>query len=428
MKNKIQDKILKKIKSKKINIGIVGVGYVGLNLLIQFAKKKIKMYGFDNDEIKINSLKRSVSPILYIKNKTILDIKKYTDYEVNYKNIEKCDVIIICLPTPLDDKQRPDLSHIKNAILKIKKFLKIGQTIVLESTSYPGTTKETITQKLQNFNIGKNFFIGYSPERENPGSNDYKFSEIPKIVSGHSNNCLEITDALYKLVVKKTIKANQIEIAETSKIFENIYRSVNIALVNELKFVLKKMNIDINEVIDLAKTKPFGFSEFRPGPGVGGHCIPIDPLYLAWIAEKNGYKSEFIRLASQVNLDTTKKIYNKIKKIVSKKKFLPILILGLAYKKNIEDTREAAGLKFFQKLLKEKFKIDFLDDWVKKVKIKDKTYNSINLNYKKLKKYSAVIVCTDHDIYDYKKILKNSKIIIDLRNRYKIKNKKIIKI
>ena len=188
------------------------------------------------------------------------------------------------------------------------------------------------------------------------------------------------------------------------------------------------MNIDINEVIDLAKTKPFGFSEFRPGPGVGGHCIPIDPLYLAWIAEKNGYKSEFIRLASQVNLDTTKKIYNKIKKIVSKKKFLPILILGLAYKKNIEDTREAAGLKFFQKLLKEKFKIDFLDDWVKKVKIKDKTYNSINLNYKKLKKYSAVIVCTDHDIYDYKKILKNSKIIIDLRNRYKIKNKKIIKI
>ena len=428
MKNKIQDKILKKIKSKKINIGIVGVGYVGLNLLIQFAKKKIKMYGFDNDEIKINSLKRSVSPILYIKNKTILDIKKYTDYEVNYKNIEKCDVIIICLPTPLDDKQRPDLSHIKNAILKIKKFLKIGQTIVLESTSYPGTTKETITQKLQNFNIGKNFFIGYSPERENPGSNDYKFSEIPKIVSGHSNNCLEITDALYKLVVKKTIKANQIEIAETSKIFENIYRSVNIALVNELKFVLKKMNIDINEVIDLAKTKPFGFSEFRPGPGVGGHCIPIDPLYLAWIAEKNGYKSEFIRLASQVNLDTTMKIYNEIKKIVSKKKFLPILILGLAYKKNIEDTREAAGLKFFQKLLKEKFKIDFLDDWVKKVKIKDKTYNSINLNYKKLKKYSAVIVCTDHDIYDYKKILKNSKIIIDLRNRYKIKNKKIIKI
>jgi UDP-N-acetyl-D-glucosamine dehydrogenase len=428
MKNKIQDKILKKIKSKKINIGIVGVGYVGLNLLIQFAKKKIKMYGFDNDEIKINSLKRSVSPILYIKNKTILDIKKYTDYEVNYKNIEKCDVIIICLPTPLDDKQRPDLSHIKNAILKIKKFLKIGQTIVLESTSYPGTTKETITQKLQNFNIGKNFFIGYSPERENPGSNDYKFSEIPKIVSGHSNNCLEITDALYKLVVKKTIKANQIEIAETSKIFENIYRSVNIALVNELKFVLKKMNIDINEVIDLAKTKPFGFSEFRPGPGVGGHCIPIDPLYLAWIAEKNGYKSEFIRLASQVNLDTTKKIYNKIKKIVSKKKFLPILILGLAYKKNIEDTREAAGLKFFQKLLKEKFKIDFLDDWVKKVKIKDKTYNSINLNYKKLKKYSAVIVCTDHDIYDYEKILKNSKIIIDIRNRYKIKNKKIIKI
>jgi UDP-N-acetyl-D-glucosamine dehydrogenase len=428
MKNRIQEKVLKKIQSKKINIGIVGIGYVGLNLLIQFAEKKIKVYGFDNDEIKINTLKKFASPISYIKNKTILNIKKYTDFEVNYKNIEKCDVIIICLPTPLDDEQKPDLSHIKTAILKIKKFLRTGQTIVLESTSYPGTTKETIIQKLQNFNIGKNFFVGYSPERENPGSNDYKFSEIPKIVSGYTKNCLEVTNSLYKLVVKKTVKTDQIEIAETSKIFENIYRSVNIALVNELKFVLKKMNIDINEVIDLAKTKPFGFSEFRPGPGVGGHCIPIDPLYLSWIAEKNGYKSEFIRLASQVNLDTTQKIYKIITKFVLKKKTLPVLIIGLAYKKNIEDTREAAGLKFFQKFLKEKFKVDFLDDWVKKVRIKEKTYNSISLDYKKLKKYSAVIVCTDHDLYNYDKILKYSKIIIDLRNRYKVQNKKIIKI
>ena len=428
MKNKIQKEILNKIKSKKIKIGIIGIGYVGLNLLIQFAKKKLDVYGFDNNDIKIKTLKNSLSPISYIKDKTIFDIKQYSYYTNNFENIKKCDIIIICLPTPLDNKQKPDLSHIKSIILKIKKFLRKGQTIILESTSYPGTTNETIVQKIKNFNIGKDFFIGYSPERENPGSNDYKFSQIPKIVSGYTDNCLEITDALYKLVVNKTVKADQIEIAETSKIFENVYRSVNIALVNELKFVLKKMKIDINEVIDLAKTKPFGFSEFRPGPGVGGHCIPIDPLYLAWIAEKNGYKSEFIRLASQVNLDTTMKIYNEIKKIVSKKKFLPILIVGLAYKKNIEDTREAAGLKFFQKLLKEKFKIDFLDDWVKKVKIKDKTYNSINLNYKKLKKYSAVILCTDHDIYDYKKILKNSKIIVDLRNRYKIENKKIIKI
>ena len=428
MKNKIKEEILKKIKSKKINIGIIGIGYVGLNLLIQFAKKKIKVYGFDNNEDKINTLKKSVSPISYIKDKTILDINKYTEYEVNYKNIEKCDVIIVCLPTPLDNKKNPDLSHIKVAILRIKKFLRIGQMVILESTSYPGTTNETITQKLQNFNIGKNFFIGYSPERENPGSNDYKFSEIPKIISGHTNNCLEIANALYRIVVKKTVKANQIEVAETSKIFENVYRSVNIALVNELKFVLKKLNIDINEVIDLAKTKPFGFSEFRPGPGVGGHCIPIDPLYLSWIAEKNGYKSEFIRLAAQVNLDTTEKIYKIIKKKVLKKKNEPILIIGLAYKKNIEDTRESAGLKFFQKFLKEKFKIDFLDDWVKKIEIKNKTYESINLDYKKLKKYSAVIICSDHDLYDYKKILKYSKIIIDLRNRYNIKNTKIIKI
>ena len=421
-------KILNKIKSKKINVGIIGLGYVGLNLLIQFAQKKIKIYGFDNDAIKINTLKKSLSPISYIKNKTISDIKKYTNYYSEFKNIKNCDIIILCLPTPLDKKQKPDLSHIKNTILRIKKFLKIGQTIVLESTTYPGTTKEVIIKKLKNFDVGKNFFVGYSPERENPGSDEYKFSQIPKIVSGYSKSCLEITDCLYKLVVNKTVKTNQIEIAETSKIYENVYRSVNIALVNELKFILQKLNIDIDEVIDLAKTKPFGFSEFRPGPGVGGHCIPIDPLYLSWIAEKNGYKSDFIRLASKVNLDTTNTIYQSIKEIISKKKKLPILIVGLAYKKNIEDTRESAGLKIFEMFLKENFKVDFLDGWVKKIETGNRTFQSLDLNYKKLKRYSAVVICTDHDLYDYGKILKNAKMIIDLRNRYRIKSKKIIKI
>lgn len=430
MKNKTKNFFsitVNKIKNKKITIGVIGLGYVGLKLMLEFAKKKIHTIGFDNNHKKIYNLRNYKSPISYIKNEMLFKLRKYTIYKNSFENISKCDVIIICLPTPLTKKNNPDLSHINKCINIIKKNLKKGQTIILESTTYPGTTKKFIINKLRKFIIGNNFFIGYSPERENPGSKNFTFWKTPKVVSGHTKNCLKIINLIYKLIVAKTILSKNIEIAETSKIFENVYRSVNIALVNEMRFILKKFDININDVIDLAKTKPFGFSEFRPGPGVGGHCIPIDPLYLSWIAKKKGYKTKFIELASKVNINTTKKISQEIKKIASKEKNKKILIIGLSYKKNIEDTRESAGLKLFE-TLKKNFRVEFLDTLVNQVEVNNKIFCSINEDYKKLKKYGLVIICSDHDFYDYKKILKNSKLIIDLRNRYKNNFKNVLKI
>ena len=428
MTNNYNLKILKKIKQKKLSIGIIGLGYVGLKLLLQFANKKFEVYGFDNDSKKIKNLKKNKSPISYIANKDLNKINKYAKYySNNYKQSKNCDVIIICLPTPLK-KNKPDLSHIKNCMTELQKYLIKGQSIILESTTYPGTTENIVVSKLKKFKIGENFFVGYSPEREDPGSKKFSFWNTPKIVSGYTANCQKIVDTLYKKIVKKTIKSKKIEYAETAKIFENVYRSVNIALVNELKFILKKMKLDINHVIDLAKTKPFGFSEFRPGPGVGGHCIPIDPLYLSWIAKKSGYKTEFIELASKVNLDTTSKIFNELKKIIFKQKNKKILIVGLSYKKNIEDTRESAGVKFFIKLLEKNIKVSFLDYLVNKIKLKGKIYKSIKLNYKNLSRFGVVIICSDHDFYNYEKIYKRANLVVDLRNRYKFDNPKIVKI
>ena len=427
MRKSYSQEILIKIKKKKCNIGVIGLGYVGLKLLIEFANKKIMLYGFDNDKNKVISLKKNKSPISYIENKTLKKIDKYTNFNTNYKNISKCDIIIICLPTPLNKKNEPDLSHIKNCVSGVKKYLIKGQTVILESTTYPGTTKEFIIKKLNNFKIGRDFFVGYSPERENPGSKDYTFWRTPKIVSGYTGNCLKIVNNLYSLIVKKTVKSKSIEISETSKIFENVYRSVNIALVNEMRFILKKFKIDINDVIDMAKTKPFGFSEFRPGPGVGGHCIPIDPLYLSWIAKKKGYKTQFIELASKINIATTRKIFEEIKKIMSKKRNKKILIVGMSYKKNIEDTRESAGIKLFEKLSQD-FYVNFLDNLVNEVYINKKVFYSVEKDYSKIKKYGLVIICSDHDFYDYNKILKNSKLIVDLRNRYKLPSRNVLKI
>ncbi len=423
----MKNKILNKIKLKKIKIAVIGLGYVGLNLLIQFAKRKINTVGLDNNIKRISLLKGNKSPISYIKNKQINSIKKFTDYSSNLKDITSSDFIIICLPTPLDKKNKPDLSHIIECMKKIKKFLQKGQTIVLESTTYPGTTEDIILKNLKNFTVGKNFFLGYSPEREDPGSKEFNIYNTPKIVSGYTKNCLKIINSLYSKIIKKTVISKSIKNAETAKIFENIYRSVNIALVNEMRFLLETLKIDINEIIDLAKTKPFGYSEFRPGPGVGGHCIPIDPLYLSWIAEKYGYKSEFIKLASFVNIKTTKLLAKKIIDSAKNKKNKKILMVGLSYKKNIDDKRESASIKILDILEKKGFEVYFLDKLVKDVKINNKTKVSIKNDYKLLKKFSITIIGTDHDYFNYKKIFTNSNLIIDLRNKYKFKHKKILK-
>jgi UDP-N-acetyl-D-glucosamine dehydrogenase len=423
MSNFFFDNLNNKIKSNKFQIGVIGIGYVGIQLFINFCKKKINTIGFDRDLDKISKLKRGISPFSYIDNKKIKPLKKYGSYSSSFEDIKKCDVIIICLPTPVKKNTQPDLSVIENTIKKIKKFLKKGQLIILESTTYPGTTREKIAKELKKFKIGEDIFLSYSPERENPGSK-MPFENVTKISSGYSNYCSALSGSVYRKIVKKVILANTLEEAEMTKLLENIYRSVNIGLVNELKIISKAMNININNVIKLASTKPFGFETFYPGPGIGGHCIPIDPYYLYWRAKKFGQTAKFIKLAGDINIETTSWTIKNITKILKKSKKKNkknILILGLAYKKNIEDIRESAGVKILTQLRKKKHKVHFADPYVnykdlEVKKIVGKT-EQIKLNKKNILKYDCVILLTDHDKFDYKTITKYSKVLIDSRNK-----------
>tara|TARA_B100001027_G_C16261395_1_gene329636 strand:+ start:271 stop:1536 length:1266 start_codon:yes stop_codon:yes gene_type:complete len=418
--------------NKDYKVGIIGVGYVGIQLVIQFAKKKIYVECYDKDYDKIKKIKSGKSPFSYINDSVFKKISKNISINKNFKSITKCDAIILCLPTPLR-KNKPDLSQIKDVWKELKNFIRKNQLIILESTSYPGTTEEIFVKYLKsNFELGKNIFLAYSPERENPGDKNFEFSKIPKIVSGINEKSKLLAGRLYSKIVNKVVYVDKIKIAEMAKLLENIYRSVNIALVNELKIFSKRINIDINKVIDAAKTKPFGFQEFRPGPGVGGHCIPIDPLYLSWLAKKHSFNTKFIELASRTNIQTTKWTINQIKKIIKNKKIKKILILGIAYKKNIEDTRESSGVKIFEKLKENKEQIEYCDPFVNKYEFninnKPVFINSKKNSENVFKKYDCFILCADHDVFNYKKLNKTNKYIIDLRARFSNEkdNKKII--
>ena len=435
MKIKInyKNQIIKKLIKKNTTIGIIGLGYVGLPLAILFAKKNFKVIGFDTDTKKINKIKKKISYIERISSKNIALLSKNNNCFSNFKNIKHCDILIICVPTPLTKTNKPDLSYIRKTIILIKSKLKYGQTIILESTSYPGTTEEEIINKLdKKFIVGKNIFVGFSPERINPGVNENNLQTIPKVVSGYSKNCLEIVSKIYSKIFDKVVKTKNLQIAEFSKLLENIYRAVNIGFINEMKFVADKMGIDIFEILKIANTKPYGFRRFNPGPGIGGHCIPIDPHYLYWKAKKFGISANFIKLSAETNSKVINFIQSKIFKIIKKKKIknVKILILGLAYKKNMDDIRESASLKIIEKLYKSRLNnISYFDPHVKD-QIFHKNFKNLKsikrISSSKIKKFDIVVLMTDHDVFDYKMLLKYSKIIIDCRGRYKI-NEKVIR-
>jgi UDP-N-acetyl-D-glucosamine dehydrogenase len=431
--------LLKKVKKKTFKVGIIGLGYVGLPRSIQFCKKNIQVYGIDTDQSKTEILKKGKSYITNVKNNEIAkNIKrKLLIPTSDFSCINKLDVIIICVPTPLDKKLKPNLNFIKNTFTRIKNFLRKDQLVCLESTSYPGTTYETIITNLINkFNLGKNFYIGYSPERNDPGIKDIYINDIPKLVSGYTKSCLEITENVYKIIFKKTVRVKNIRLAEMTKLYENIYRAINIGFVNEMKKVCTKMNLDIDEIIKAAKTKPFGFKAFYPGPGLGGHCIPVDPFYLTWKAKEYNVKTEFINLAGKVNRSIPDWVVNQLKFHLKNKKNInslkkkKILILGIAYKKNINDCRESPAFEIIKILEKSKSIVDYSDpyfDTIPKLRnYKFKFRKSIVLKPSIIKQYDATILVTDHDKFDYKLISKNSKLILDTRHVFDKKNKKII--
>tara|TARA_B100001059_G_scaffold236247_1_gene285734 strand:+ start:1675 stop:2964 length:1290 start_codon:yes stop_codon:yes gene_type:complete len=414
--------LLNKLEKKKITVGIVGLGYVGLPLARAFSLNKIKTIGFDNDKSKISKLKKGIS---YIKNFSNLTIQKMNrnNFECynDFKKISNVDAIILCLPTPLKKNKSPEMKFINNSLIKIRDFLKEGQILSLESTTYPGTTDEVIEPILKKkFKIGKNFFLVYSPEREDPGNKNYSVQNIPKILGGYSKKCQKIGIKLYSLIVKKVVPVSSVKVAEFTKIYENIYRSVNISLVNELKMLATLMNLDIYEIIDAAKTKPFGFKAFYPGPGYGGHCIPLDPFLLSWKAKQLNFDTKFIKLSGEINTRIINLIFKMIKRVVNKKKNNKILIMGAAYKKNIDDYRESPALKIFKLLNDAKINFSYYDPYVPTVNSKYHNISNKSLkNYKNnINSYDLVVILTDHDVIDYKLIQKKSKKIIDTRGVY----------
>ena len=428
--------LLNKIENNSINIGIIGLGYVGLPLAYYFSKK-FKVFGFDTSLNVCKKINNGKSTLKHISDQHVNEAKKKGFKAYNkFNEIKNCDAIIICVPTPLNKNREPDLSYIDDTLKNIEKYIRKNQIICLESTTYPGTSRERILPfiKRNGFSVGKDYFLAYSPEREDPANKNFNTSTIPKVVGGFSEKCKNIANKIYGKIINKVVTVSSTDAAEMTKLLENIHRCVNISLVNEMKIICSKMNIDINEVIDAAATKPFGFVPYYPGPGLGGHCIPIDPFYLTWKAREYNVDAKFIEIAGQVNsmmpewvLENISKALNTIGKNFSTAK---ILIIGLAYKKNIEDIRESPSIEIFKRLYKLRSKISYHDPYVAKFP-KNRNFQinskSIKLSPANIKKNDLTLILTDHDIINWENIKKNSNLIVDTRNVYKQKSKKIFK-
>ncbi|MGR3317536.1 MAG: nucleotide sugar dehydrogenase [Candidatus Anammoxibacter sp.] len=417
--------LLEKIKSKKAKIGVIGLGYVGLPLIIEFCNAGFHVTGFDVDEKKIKSLEQGKSYIRHIDESRIKGCAPLLTPTSDFSRLSEIDCIIICVPTPLNKHRDPDMTYVFDTTRTIQKFLRNDQLVVLESTTYPGTTDEDMRPILEKTGLiaGKDFYLAYSPEREDPNNKDYNTGTIPKVVGGYTEKCLLISKTLYETIVTKTVPVSSTKVAEAAKLLENIYRSVNIALVNELKMLFDKMDIDIFEVIDAAKTKPFGFHAFYPGPGLGGHCIPIDPFYLTWKAKEYDFSTRFIEIAGEINTSmpqyVIKKTIEGLNRNGKSMKNAKILILGLAYKKDVDDPRESPSFKIIELLEDYGAKVDYNDPCIpvapsmRKYKLNKK---SVELSEENLEKYDCVIIAVDHTVYDPEFIVNNSRLIVDTRN------------
>jgi len=428
-----------KISKKEARIGIVGLGYVGLPLVKTFLSKGFGVLGFDIDEKKVEMLNQAKS---YIKHFTAEELKIFLEKKkfqatTDFGLLAKADVIIICVPTPLDSHKNPDLSYVLTTTEVIFKNLRKGQLVVLESTTYPGTTEEEMLPLLEagGLKAGEDFYLAYSPERENPGDKVYTTEKIPKVVGGVTPSCRRVAKILYDQIVVKTVPVSSPKVAEATKLMENIFRSVNIAMVNEMKMIFDRMGIDIWEVVEAASTKPFGFMTFFPGPGYGGHCIPVDPFYLAWKAKEVDHPTKFIELAGEINTLMPYYVVTKTIEALNKKgksaRGARILILGIAYKKDIDDQRESPALKIISLLQNKGAKVSYNDPYVPQ-SYGHRDYpglelKSVALTEKMLKKFDAVIIATAHSDYDFEWIAENSSLIVDTRNAIKKKRNNVVK-
>jgi UDP-N-acetyl-D-glucosamine dehydrogenase len=435
--SKIKDNLIQKFRDKSAVIGVVGLGYVGIPLMLRYSDVGFKVIGIDIDHSKVEKLNSGTSYIEHISDHQILEAKK-AGFEAtsDFSKADIADALILCVPTPLNKHREPDLSFVRSTIDALVPFLREGHVVSLESTTYPGTTEEELQPRMDTagLKIGETAFLVYSPEREDPGNPDYTTHTIPKICSGYTSNCLDVGIELYKNAVDRVVPVSSLKAAEMTKLLENIHRAVNIGLVNELKIVADKMGIDIHEVIDAAATKPFGFTPYYPGPGLGGHCIPIDPFYLTWKAREFGLHTRFIELAGEVNTKmpewVIEKVSNALNKVGKPLKNSKVLVLGIAYKKNVDDMRESPSVELLELLQEKGAQIEYSDPHVPVFpKMREHFFNlsSIELTPGNLQNYDCVLLATDHDTFDYHLIKENSRLIIDTRGKYKEPADHIIK-
>jgi len=435
--SKTKNNLIRAIKNKKSILGIIGLGYVGLPLVVRYIDAGFSVIGFDNDEKKINLLNKGESYIEHISSDEIKNIlKKRFKATSSFTEISTADILILCVPTPLNKYREPDLSYVTRTMDSIVPYLKKGHVVSLESTTYPGTTEEELLPRIEKSGlvVGVDIFLVYSPEREDPGNLNFTIQTTPKVVGGHTKSCLEVGQTVYGVVIDKIVPVSSTRTAEMTKLLENIYRAVNIGLVNEMKMVSDRMGIDIHEVIRAAATKPFGFTPYYPGPGLGGHCIPIDPFYLTWKAREYDIHTRFIELSGEVNSGMPRWVRIKVMDALNERgmalKNSKILMLGIAYKKDVDDMRESPSVVLME-LLKEKGAIvDYSDPHIP---IFPKTRShyfdlcSVDLTEKIIKGYDLLIVATDHKKFDYEFIKKHAKLIVDTRGIYLDSSPNIIK-
>ncbi len=424
--------MLDRVKNKDFKVGIVGLGYVGLPLALEFVEAEIDTLGFELDGSKCDDLKAGKSYIRHIPTERIAKAAGTgkLDATTDFSRLAEVDAILIAVPTPLDKHREPDLGPVLAATRTIAKYLKKGQLVVLESTTYPGTVDDVmgpILEEASGLKAGTDFYLAFSPEREDPNNPDFNTHTIPKVVGGLNEECTELACAVYNHVIVQTVPVSSTRAAEATKLLENIYRGVNIALINELKIVFSRMDIDVWEVVDAAKTKPFGFHAFYPGPGLGGHCIPIDPFYLTWKAREYEVNTRFIELAGEINTSMPRYVTNRLMHELNKHskslKGSRVLLLGMAYKKNIDDMRESPSIKLTEQLLARGAELEYHDPYIPVFREtfgkQEVTLQNVDLTAEALESYDAVLISTDHDDVDYDFVVKHSKLVVDTRNATK---------
>lgn len=429
--------LAQKLKDKSAVIGIVGLGYVGIPLALRFNSVGYRVLGFDIDQDRVRSLNSGASPIKHIASDAIAGMTEDGfEATADFARIAEADTIIICVPTPLSKHREPDLSFVVGTMEAVTPHLRQGQIVSLESTTYPGTTAQVLAPYLEQrgFAIGEDVFLVYSPEREDPGNPDFTTHTIPKVVGGATPACLALGELLYGAAVDKVVPVSSTQVAELTKLLENIHRSVNIGLVNEMKIIADKMGIDIYEVIDAAATKPFGFTPYYPGPGLGGHCIPIDPFYLTWKAREYGLSTHFIELAGEINRDMPEFVVSKISQALNDRqkslKGSRILALGIAYKRDVDDMRESPSVFVMERLRDQGAKVTYSDPNVPvfpRMREHHFELESVDITPQSLREYDCVVLLTDHSGFDYAEILEHSALIVDTRGKYRKAHANVVK-